>query len=116
MSQVDRLVRQRASALARVAALEAEMADVVESATSTNGDDEHDPEGATVGFERAQLAALLSGAREHVADIDRALSRLSEGSYGFCVDCGDPIGPDRLEALPTAQRCVSCAVQAARRR
>jgi len=41
-------------------------------------------------------------------DIDRALEKLEEGTYGTCDDCGRSIAPERLEALPWATRCVSC--------
>ena len=45
---------------------------------------------------------------EEVRDIDAALLRIADGSYGLCVDCGDGIAAQRLEAYPTAQRCVVC--------
>ena len=41
-------------------------------------------------------------------DIELARSRLAEGSYGDCLDCGDPIGYLRLQAQPAAQRCAAC--------
>ena len=42
-------------------------------------------------------------------DISRALARLDAGDYGICASCGEPINPARLEALPYAERCISCA-------
>jgi RNA polymerase-binding transcription factor DksA len=105
----DRLREAREIALARVAALRRDLRAVLDSASSTTGDDEHDPEGATIGFERAQAAALLAGAEAQVAEIDAALARLSDGSYGVCADCGGAIGAERLEARPSAVRCVRCA-------
>jgi len=42
-------------------------------------------------------------------DISRALARLDAGDYGICTSCGEPINPARLEALPYAERCISCA-------
>jgi RNA polymerase-binding transcription factor DksA len=47
--------------------------------------------------------------RQEMADIRAALSRLEEGSYGTCTRCGEPISSARLDALPTATRCVACA-------
>ena len=71
-----------------------------------NTDDEHDPEGATIGFERAQADAFRVALRRRLQDVDAALARLREGTYGRCVVCGEPIGDARLEARPTADRCI----------
>ena len=46
---------------------------------------------------------------DRVAQIEAALLRLDDGSYGVCERCGDRIAAGRLEALPTATTCVSCA-------
>jgi len=51
--------------------------------------------------EARQLLAAL-------ADVEGALRRIAAGSYGECVDCGEPIAPARLEAYPAATRCVEC--------
>lgn len=58
------------------------------------------------------LAELdIAGVRhalKELADVDAALARMRDGSYGVCVDCGDPIAPARLSAYPTAPRCIEC--------
>jgi DnaK suppressor protein len=108
------LEAERHEALDRLAALERDHVGIIEAATSANSDDEHDPEGATIAFEREQVAALLDQTREHLTEVDAALSRLDEGQYGQCERCGKPIGAARLEARPTATTCISCASQAAR--
>jgi DnaK suppressor protein len=90
------------------------LADVLDSASSTTGDDEHDPEGATIGFERAQAQALLDQAVAGLAEIDAAVAREAAGTYGRCLDCGRPIGAERLAARPAASRCVGC--ESSRRR
>ncbi len=95
--------------LERIAARQADLDDILSSASSTTGDDEHDPEGATIGFERAQAQALLDKSVEQLARIDTALARHAEGTYGRCVTCGKPIARERLQALPAAERCVRCA-------
>ena len=100
---------ERASALEQVAELEREFGDIVAASQAANADDEHDPEGATIAYERQHVAALLGQAREHLAAVDEALRRLGEGHYGRCEACGRPIAPDRLAARPTATRCVACA-------
>ena len=108
------LLAERARALRRVAALEGDFDGLAEAAASAGTDDEHDPEGATLAFERQHAATLLGEARERVAEIDAALSRLEAGSYGVCVRCGQPIGDDRLAARPAAPACIRCAAQDAK--
>ncbi|HEY2299135.1 MAG TPA: TraR/DksA C4-type zinc finger protein [Jatrophihabitans sp.] len=103
------LATERAATQARIASLQGDVDTIVGSASSTTGDDEHDPEGATIGFERAQALALLAQARHHLTEIDAALARHADGSYGTCVVCGRPIAPERLAARPTAMHCVHCA-------
>jgi RNA polymerase-binding protein DksA len=102
------LAAARERTMARLASLEREFAGIVEAARGAGTDDEHDPEGATVAFERQHVAALARAAREHLADIDAALARLAEGSYGTCQACGRPIGAERLAARPAARTCIGC--------
>jgi RNA polymerase-binding transcription factor DksA len=103
------LLAEQARAGQRVAALEREFAGLAEAASSAGTDDEHDPEGATLAFERQHAAALLQAAREQVAAIDAALQRLAAGRYGVCERCGRPIGEGRLAARPAAPTCIQCA-------
>src|SRR6266576_7309444 len=105
----DLLLAERARARERVAALEREFAALAEAASAAGTDDEHDPEGATLAFERQHTAALLEAAREQVAAAEAALRRLDEGRYGVCERCGEPIGAERMAARPTASTCVRCA-------
>lgn len=72
----------------------------------TNSDDEHDPEGATIGFEWSQADALRAALRRRLAEVDAALARVADGTYGVCAICGDPIAPARLDARPTTDRCI----------
>jgi DnaK suppressor protein len=108
------LEAERQAALERVAALEREHAGIVDAAGSANADDEHDPEGATIAFERQHLAALLAQTREQLSQVDAALGRVDDGSYGQCERCGQPIAPARLAARPTATTCINCAGRPAR--
>jgi RNA polymerase-binding transcription factor DksA len=106
-----RLKSDREQTSRRAAELEREFAGIVASASagSSGGDDEHDPEGATVAFERQHVAALLEQAREHLAAIEAAVRKLDAGTYGVCDGCGGPIGAERLAARPAALTCVRCA-------
>jgi DnaK suppressor protein len=94
---------------ARLAALTGDYAGMVEASKDSNADDEHDPEGSTIAFERSQVGALVADARHQLAEVEAALERLVDGSYGTCEVCGRPIVPERLEARPTARTCVDCA-------
>jgi DnaK suppressor protein len=105
----DLLIAERASTTAQIEALTRDLGDIIDASTSVATDDEHDPEGATIAFERAQVAALLSRGRERLIDLDRALERLSEGTYGECERCGQPIAAERLEARPASRTCIGCA-------
>lgn len=108
MTPSQALRRQREAALARRASLQRAL-DALLEATADHPDDEHDPEGATIGFERAQVAALLAATDRHLADLDAAEGRDREGRYGRCETCGLPIAQARLLARPTARDCVDCA-------
>ncbi|WP_265522761.1 TraR/DksA family transcriptional regulator [Oerskovia flava] len=103
------LEAQRAEAVRRLAALHGDVAGIVEASRDSNADDEHDPDGATIAFERAQLGALVRAATQQLAQIDEALGRLDDGTYGTCVRCGRPIGAERLVARPAARECIDCA-------
>ncbi len=108
-SSRDRLEADRRRTYRRLAALTDDYAGVVAASRDTNADDEHDPEGTTIAFERSQVAALVRQGREHLAEVDAALARLEAGTYGVCEVCGERIPDGRLEARPTARTCVEHA-------
>ncbi|MFI6077063.1 TraR/DksA family transcriptional regulator [Actinoplanes sp. NPDC051343] len=109
MTTREALERLLAGAEGEADALEADLAAVFEASRSSNADDEHDPEGATIAFERAQLTATLAATRQRAAELRAALARHDEGAYGICERCGNPIPAERLEIRPDARTCVSCA-------
>ena len=82
---------------------------IVEAAELTSTDDEHDPEGATIAYERAQALALLRQAREDLVALDLTQARIDDGTATTCESCGGPIPVERLLALPGVRRCVPCA-------
>ncbi|MGE0039214.1 MAG: TraR/DksA family transcriptional regulator [Xanthobacteraceae bacterium] len=55
------------------------------------------------------LGAIENSELQEIRQIQVALKRIDEGTYGICANCGEPIDPKRLKALPTATRCIACA-------
>jgi len=109
-----RLNFDREQTLGQIADLEREFTAIVASAAdgSAGSDDEHDPEGATVAFERQHVAALLDRERAHLDAIDAAARKLEAGNYEICDICGSPIAAERLAARPAALTCIRCAARA----
>jgi DnaK suppressor protein len=105
----DLLSGERAATLRRVQTLAGSLSDIVSNTDGANSDDEHDPEGSTIAFERAQVSALLAAARASLEALDEALARLADGTYGECQRCGGAIAPERLAARPAAVYCIACA-------
>jgi len=105
----DRLRELRAETLNRANSLGTSFDGIVEAATDVATDDEHDPEGATIAWERQQVAALLDETNAALAEIDAAEARVDDGSYGTCTTCGEAVGAERLDALPATPICVGCA-------
>ena len=108
------LEAEQQAVIERLAALERDFNGIVEAAGRANADDEHDPEGATIAFERQHIAALLSQARDQLSQVEEAIARLNADRYGECEKCGRPIGAGRLAARPTATTCIHCAGRSAR--
>lgn len=97
----DRLQQAREENLTELAHL----TDAVEGYKPDFGMGEGDP--GIVERERNML--LVDQVKERLAEIDAALARVADGSYGRCLECGEPINPERLEVLPFATLCISCA-------
>jgi RNA polymerase-binding protein DksA len=77
--------------------------------------DNHLADTATETYDR-ELDYTLEENSEHVlADIDAALTRIEDGTYGICSNCGKPISAERLEARPWATLCIDCQRERERR-
>jgi RNA polymerase-binding protein DksA len=74
--------------------------------TDSAGDDQADT--GTKTFEREQEISLANSILDRITQVERALERLDDGSYGWCERCGNPIPVERLAAFPSATLCVSC--------
>ena len=60
------------------------------------------------------LGAIENSELQEIRQIQVALQRIADGTYGVCANCGEAIDPKRLKALPTASRCISCAAETGR--
>ena len=92
---------------------ERELAGLMRDAGDGAGHDQADM-GAT-SFERDHELTVVNNEREMLAQTERALARIEDGSYGVCESCGEPIGKMRLMAFPRATLCLSCKQREERR-
>ncbi|HWC11121.1 MAG TPA: TraR/DksA C4-type zinc finger protein [Acidimicrobiales bacterium] len=85
-----------------------------ESLAELSSIDQHQADLGTETFEREKDLSILENVEAELADIEHALSRLNDGTYGTCEACGRPIDEDRLEAMPATRLCVQDQAQAER--
>jgi RNA polymerase-binding transcription factor DksA len=112
-----KLLEERSRHVTQAEALQAEAAQL--ALDREEGDtqfDEEGGEGDTVSVERERDLMLSASARQIVEEIDRALERIKNKTYGLCTPAGRRISVERLEALPYADTCVDCKARAERRR
>jgi DnaK suppressor protein len=103
------LLAERREAEERLAEQSEGIVAVREARSDGSVDDEHDPDGPTMSQEWSQRTAVLHDVEHELVDIDRALARIDDGTYGVCEKCGEKITVGRLEARPTATLCIDCA-------
>jgi DnaK suppressor protein len=111
----SRLGEERRLAEGQISAMTAQLEEIIESSQFVATDDEHDPDGSTVAFERSKVSAMLTHSRARLAEVDSALERMDAGAYGVCEGCGGQIPAERLLARPVARLCVICATAKGRR-
>jgi DnaK suppressor protein len=120
----DFLLQQRAELAARRAAYREQVERLAAAAdelaqadgTSDLADEQGFAEADSLSVERDRVLSLTAQARQRIDDVDAAMRRLDTGSYGACRSCRRPIPIARLEAVPEATQCVSCASGSALRR
>ncbi len=107
------LATERARLEAEISSSDAQLAQMRRDNGEGAGDDQADAGSRT--FEREQELSLVANAIEMRDQIDRAVKRMTAGTYGLCENCGQPIGKLRLQAFPRATLCLSCKEQQERR-
>jgi RNA polymerase-binding protein DksA len=107
LREIERELREDASRLAgELVAAEAGLADLIRDSGDGAGDDQADAGSKT--FEREHEMSLANNARDMLQQVEHALGRLANGTYGACETCATPIGKGRLQAFPRATLCLSC--------
>lgn len=106
-----RIDEARTVVSARLRSLREQFDAIVAASRWSTDDDEHDPEGSTIAYERATVSSLARDAENELRELDAAAGRVDDGTYGICDRCAEPIADARLEALPAARRCVGCVRQ-----
>ncbi len=71
--------------------------------------DQNFADSSQVTAERGEVEALAGNLRESLVDVEAAIVKLDNGTFGVCESCGQPIGGARLEAKPAARQCMECA-------
>src|SRR4051794_40926218 len=85
-----------------------------ENLSELSGLDQHQADIGTETFEREKDLSILEQIEAELADVEHALRRLDDGTYGTCEACGNPIGEERLEAMPATRFCVNDQAEAER--
>lgn len=98
---------ERASAIAELESYGADPNS--EKVNPIEGIDDNFADSAAATAERSEILAFIETARERLDEVNAALEKVDQGTYGTCERCGEPIAPERLEARPLSVRCVACA-------
>ena len=111
MPEINPFERVRINLIARRAELESELSRLIEPPAEGTAVSfgKRIGDGTTEAVERLNTTAAARSLADSITDIEKALAKIDDGSYGICDGCGGGIGRDRLEALPAATRCVDCA-------
>jgi DnaK suppressor protein len=110
---MDKFKKQREVLVAETKRLADELKLTQDSASSQEDRREGSPFGkreeeATETLELEKRLALENRIRVELAKVEHALDKIEKGTYGICDNCGKPIDPARLEALPQATLCMDC--------
>lgn len=106
--EILRARREQLRSLIHDALIESKREDYLELAGSVHDSGDESVADLLEGLNLAQREREV----EELTDVEAALARIAGGRYGICLDCGDAIAPDRLQAWPTAKRCIRCQSRA----
>ena len=103
-----RLLDDRARAQGALDYLHEDNPGSMEDETQEIPSDNHPGDVATITLDREIEYTLEENEERLIAEIDAALQRIEEGTFGLCATCGNPIGEERLEAVPYTTQCIEC--------
>ena len=107
------LESERARLRNEIAIAEADLNELLRDSGDGSGDDQADAGSKT--FEREHEMSVANNSRDLLMQVEHALVRIADGSYGMCESCGQPIGKARLQVFPRATLCMSCKQREERR-
>jgi DnaK suppressor protein len=102
------LEAERDRLLLEIEEFEREGQETLSDVSGENNYRDHMADQGSATFARELDMTLEGQARESLAQIERALARIDEGTYGVCARCGQDIPDARLEVMPEAELCVGC--------
>ena len=104
----QQLLEERERLTREIAELEADLSESLEDSSEESPYDQHMAEIAAVTLDREIDLTLEENALATIAQIDRGLEKLENGTYGRCDNCGKEIGEERLSVAPSANLCIDC--------
>ncbi len=102
----DLLLARRASAARCLEALHREVTDAMSQRDLSDLFDQEEP---SVDSDATTALMLVDRAERRLWEVEEALARVADGTYGYCIDCGTGIPLERLRALPATEMCVGCS-------
>ena len=102
------LEAERERLVSEIEEYEREGQETLSDVSGENNYRDHMADQGSATFARELDMTLEDNAREMLAQIERALIRMDDGTYGICTRCGKAIDPHRLEAMPAAELCITC--------
>jgi len=114
LAEVEGILNEHLRQLnAEIEIAEAELNELLRDSGDGSGDDQADAGSKT--FEREHEMSVANNTRDLILQVQRALGRIADGTYGVCESCGQPIGKARLQVFPRATLCLACKQREERR-
>ena len=110
-----RLERDLQETVSQISELDEQVRSFGEDENLSEGVDQHIGDDSDVVYEQERLLTIRGELAQRRRQIESALEKMDRGEYGICENCGRPIAPERLEALPFVSLCIECQESSDRR-
>ena len=110
-----RLERDLQETVSQISELDEQVRSFGEDENLSEGVDQHIGDDSDVVYEQERLLTIRGELAQRRRQIESALEKMGRGEYGICENCGRPIAPERLEALPFVSLCIECQESSDRR-